>query len=90
MPDYSNLLNVMKQAGSNATDAKNPVHVCFGKVTSTSPLKILVEQKIILGSMQIVLTKSMIEDALVIGDEVILLRVQGGQKYVVMDKVVMT
>lgn len=88
LPDYNNLLNVMKQAGSNATEAKNPVNVCFGKVTSTSPLKILVEQKITLGKAQLVLTKRVVEDALQNGDEVILIRVQGGQKYVVMDKVV--
>ena len=88
MPDYSSLLNVMKQAGANATESKNPVNVCFGKVVSTSPLKVSVEQKITLGVMQLVLTKTVVEDALQSGDEVILLRVQGGQKYVVMDKVV--
>ena len=88
MPDYNSLLNVMKQAGSNATDAKNPVNVCFGKVINTSPVKILVEQKITLGNAQLVLTKRVVEDALQNGDSVVLLRVQGGQKYVVIDKVV--
>ena len=88
MANYNQLLSVMKQAGTNAADAKNPVAVCFGKVTSISPLKILVEQKIPLGTAQLALTKTVVEDALQTGDEVILLRVQVGQKYVVMDKVV--
>lgn len=91
MPDYSGLVRVMKQAGSDATEAKNPVKVCFGKVTSTSPLKILVEQRITLGAAQLVLTRNVTEDAnnaLQDNDEVVLLRMQGGQKYIVIDKVV--
>lgn len=127
MPDYTQILNVMKQAGKNATEAGNPVNVCFGKVTSTSPIKILVEQKITLGKAQLVLTRNVtdysvnvtvdwetntsldvtteggmnlshghdvkgkkkmtIHNALQKGDEVLLLRVQGGQKYIVMDRV---
>lgn len=105
MPNYNKLLNAMKQAGANATNASNPVVVAFGKVTSSSPLQILVEQKITLGSAQLVLTRNVtdydvnitindneqtmtIRNALQTGDKVVLLRVQGGQKYVVMDRVV--
>lgn len=117
LPDYSGLVKAMKEAGANATEAKAPVKVCFGKVTSASPLKISVEQKITLGSAQLVLTRNVtdynidvtvdwttdetsehshtvtnkktmtVHNALQKGDEVILLRVQGGQKYVVMDRV---
>lgn len=95
----------MKKAGANASQANAPVNVCFGKVTSASPLKILVEQKITLGSAQLVLTRHVtdydvdvtisdkkqimtIHNALQVDDKVVLLRVQGGQKYVVMDRVV--
>ena len=105
MANYNALLEVMKQAGANASKSSAPVNVCFGKVTSASPLKILVEQKITLGSAQLVLTRNVtdydvnvtisdseqtmtIHNALRVDDKVILLRVQGGQKYVVMDKVV--
>lgn len=128
MSDFSTLLNVMKEAGVGANNATNPVNVCFGKVTSTSPLKILVEQKIPLGKAQLVLTRNVtdhnvnvtvdwstdtslnvsteggvdlshehdiegkktmtVHNALKNGDEVILLRVQGGQKYIVIDRVV--
>lgn len=127
MPDYTQILNVMKQAGVGANSATNPVHVCFGKVTNTSPLQILVEQKITLGKAQLVLTRNvtdysvnvtanwetdtsldvLIEDgtsmlhkhnikgkkkmtihnALQKGEEVLLLRMQGGQKYIVIDRV---
>lgn len=104
MPDYSGLVKVMKQAGSEAVGANGPVCVCFGNVTSASPLKILVDQKMTLGSAQLVLTRNVtnheetviidgvkktmtINNALKSGEEVVLLRQQGGQKYIIIDKV---
>ena len=118
MADYTQILNVMKKAGVNATDASKPVNVCFGKVISTAPLKILVEQKITLGAAQLVLTRNVtdyelnvsvdwgteatsdhahglsgqnkmkVHNSLAEGEKVLLIRVQGGQKYVVIDRVV--
>lgn len=87
MPNYNALLNVMKQAGMNANEANRPVNVCFGKVVNLSPVKISIDQKLTLGSMQLVLTQS-VADILETDDTVVLIRVQGGQKYVVIDKVV--
>ena len=87
MPNYNALLNVMKQAGLNANEANRPVNVCFGKVVSLSPIKINIDQKLTLGAMQLVLTQS-VADTLADGDTVVIIRMQGGQKYVVIDKVV--
>lgn len=87
LPDYNALLNTMKQAGKNAVEAGDPVKVCFGKVISLSPLNVQVEQKINLGAAQTLLTET-IADKLKLNDEVLLLRVQGGQKYIMIDKVV--
>ena len=95
----------MKQAGLNATEAKNPVNVCYGKVTSETPLKISVEQKITLGTAQLVLARNVtdynmkitmdnqekiikVHNGLKVGEEVLLIRKQGGQKYIVMDRMV--
>lgn len=95
----------MKQAGTKAVDASGPVTVCYGKVTNTSPLKILVDQKMTLGVAQLTLTRNVtdydvnvhidgvnrtmtIHNSLTKGDEVVLLRQQGGQKYIVIDRVV--
>ena len=83
----------------------------FGKVASISPLEITVEQKMTLGSAQLVLTRNVtdytipvtmgwltentrreitIHNGLKIGDEVILLKKKGGQKYLILDRVVNT
>ena len=40
LADYSELLNIIKKAATEAVDAGNPVAICFGKVTSSSPLQI--------------------------------------------------
>ena len=135
MPNYNGLVNVMKRAGVEANNANGPVQICYGKVTSVSPLKILVDQKMTLGTAQLVLTRNVtdydlsftidwetgealavhnhtfgdetsgdadlthvhalkgkkkmtIHNSLVKGDEVVLLRQQGGQKYIVIDRMV--
>lgn len=106
MPDYSEFLNTIKVAATEAVDASKPTQICFGKVTSTSPLlKILVDQKLLLDSTFLVLTRNVtdhktkitesgsssvsvtIHNSLTVGEEVILLRMQGGQKYIVIDRI---
>lgn len=136
-------VKIIKQAALDAVNAAKPVEVCFGKVTSEKPLKILVEQKMTLGEKQLVLSRNVttfttevtvdwksenhsiphnhdinltdsngdsvtgstqnkdvphiheitgkkkitIHNELVVGDEVILVRQQGGQKYIVWDRI---
>jgi hypothetical protein len=129
----------MKVTAVRAVEAGQPADVCFGKVISISPLKIMVEQKIVLSAGQLVLSRNVtdhtvavsmnwttesagnhnhpyiddsssrttdlagthihqiisskgktitIHNALVVSDEVILLKKKGGQKYIVLDRVV--
>lgn len=143
MADYTELLKIIKQAGSDAVNASKPTTLCFGKITSDNPLKILVDQKMELGEAQLILarqvtdytttctinwstenaltththgisggdsggdsisltstaanlshkhavagTKSItIHNKLKVGEQVVLLRMQGGQKYLVLDRI---
>ncbi len=129
LADMVELMKTIKKAAVDAVNASKPVEICFGKVTSVSPLKILVEQKMTLGKEQLVLTRNVtdyktyitggnvqdyyytgsnlsgsapvspshvhaigkvqitVHNGLVVGDEIILLRQQGGQKYIVVDKI---
>lgn len=130
MPDATELTKVIKKAAIKAMKAEKPVEVCFGRVTSASPLQILVDQKFTLGKAQLVLTRNVtdfktmitggniqnyyyvgtppntssvpvnpshkhaigkieitVHNGLVVGDEVILIRQQGGQKYIVVDRI---
>lgn len=133
MLDSNDLLVVIKKAAIDAVNASKPTAIVFGKVTSASPLKINVEQKMTLTAAQLVLTRNVtnfktsitggniqnyfyvgtepnvttqpvspshvhamgqiqvtVHNALVVGDEVLLVQMQGGQKYLVLDRVVTT
>lgn len=143
MPDAVGLVKAMKRAALEAVEASKPVNVYFGQVVSASPLQINVEQKMILGKAQLILSRNVtdfktmvtvqwetekeekththkvegsdgegdsinitsktqnvkhtheivgqkeitIHNALEVGDEVILIRQQEGQKYVVIDRI---
>ena len=127
MLDANDLLNAVKKAAVEAVNAGQPSDFCYGKVVSTKPLKISVEQKMTLGAAQLVLTRNVtdfntrvtvnwetgikadekgdpplpshshavsgtktitIHNALQVGDVVVLLKKKGGQKYLILDRVV--
>ena len=58
MLDSNDLLMSIKKAATEAVEAGQPSDFCFGKVTSVEPLKIAVEQKMVLSSAQLVLTRN--------------------------------
>lgn len=94
----------IKKAALDAVKATMPSGVYYGTVQSTSPLKIVVEQKMTLTDKQLVLS-SLVKDfkvdmtlnetrqnvtihlGLKSGEKVMLLRVQGGQQFIVLDRV---
>lgn len=64
-----------------------PAAVVFGTVISASPLKVNVEQKLTLEAIHLILPERLkIEQPLKQGDNVILLRQQKGQLFVVLDR----
>lgn len=56
--DINELVRAVKQAALDAVQAEGPMKVCYGTVTSASPLKITVDQKKILTEAQLILTDS--------------------------------
>lgn len=129
MPDANELVDTLKRAAVEAVEAKKPVNVYFGEVVSASPLKINVEQKMILGEKQLILARNVtdfktkitagniknyyytgdvnsgtapvspshvhavgtievtVHNGLAVGDKVIILRQQEGQKFIVADRI---
>ncbi len=132
--DSNDLLNMIKKAATDAVNAGKPTSTVYGKVTSASPLKISIEQKMTLTKEQLVLTRNVtdyetnitmdwvseetihdhsytddgssnttgdnthshkikgkkkitVHNSLVVGDEVILIQIQGGQKFIVWDRI---
>lgn len=58
MANANELVQSMKRAAVDAVEATKPVNVYFGEVRSVSPLTINVEQKMILGEGQLILTRN--------------------------------
>ena len=87
MRDAVELVKLIKQVAVDAVNAAKPVEVVFGKVKSVSPLQITVDQKMTLGKNQLILTERTAKCELTAGDQLILIRQQGGQKYIVLDRI---
>lgn len=127
MHDFNDLLVLIKKSAVEAVNSSKPTAIVYGKVISSSPLKINIEQKMTLTAAQLVLTRNVtdhkvfmtvdhvtetrnggsggasftshnhaytgkkeftVHNSLVVGDEVIMIQIQGGQKYIVLDRVV--
>ncbi|WP_240415663.1 DUF2577 domain-containing protein [Paenibacillus periandrae] len=117
------ILNIIKQAGSGAVEAGNPVNILFGNVTSSNPLEVNVDQRFTLSEDFLIIPESLtaftielnhqhsyqdagaggdgtrstdtalmepivIRRGLEAGDKVLLVRMQGGQQFIVLDRVV--
>ena len=127
--DANGIVKKVHQAAIDAMESTKPVNVYFGEVVSASPLKINVEQKMILGEKQLILSRNVTDfktkitagniknyyytgdvnsgtapvspshvhavgtieitghTGLAVGDGVILIRQQEGQKFIVMDRI---
>ena len=87
-------LEAVKRAAVEAVDAKKPVLVLFGTVISDSPLKIQVEQTVdhfteITDNHRHPYKgrkKFLVHNKLKAGEQVVLLRIQGGKKFLVVDR----
>lgn len=83
----STLSELIKQSAVNAVNATYPVQVMFGRVIGTVPLRVYISQKMPdVGGGLLSVAASAVKNGLAQGDRVILLRVQGGQKFIILDK----
>ncbi len=83
----ADMVDVIKQVAINAVNAGGPMALLFAKVDSLSPIKITIEQRLSIPSAFIVVTETA-NTNIAVGDTVIVIRQQGGQRYVILDKVV--
>lgn len=95
-----NPVEVVKQAAAEAVQAGKPVELRYGTVVKPAPLEIKVDQKVTLKGDMLVLTRNVtdfemetqggghidVKNALKVGERVLMLREQGGKRYVVLDR----
>lgn len=80
------LIPLLKRVALEAVDASKPTVVLYGTVSGITPLTIYLEQKRTITRGFLVVTDK--AKNLAVGDKVVMIRMQGGQKYIIMDKVV--
>lgn len=77
---------MMKQIAAGVFEAQKPVEACFGTVQSRSPFQVRLDQKKILGKEYFIVRAGVTAQSFEVGDTLILLRVQGGQQYLIYDR----
>ncbi|MEK5397452.1 DUF2577 domain-containing protein [Paenibacillus sp. FSL K6-2859] len=95
------MIDAIKRAAIEAVDAAGPVQVQLGIVEKINPLEVLVDNRLSLSEDFLILPETLAEFKLAIGsneyeirkplaagDKLLLIRMQGGQRYVIMDRVV--
>lgn len=120
MFNMDDFLKLIKKTAVDAVNASKPANIVFGKVINHSPLKIMIDQKLILNEAQLGLSRNVtdyevemtmdhttefstsgeihnhnyegkkkfnVHNALKTGEEVVLVQVAGGQKYIVIDRI---
>ena len=75
-------LDIIKKASTSALKAQQPMSILFGKVITAEPIRVKVGEFIVLNKKQLVVD-SLVTD----GEDVILIKQQGGQKYLVLSTV---
>lgn len=80
------LITLLKRMAIEAVEASKPTVVLFGTVNNIAPLAIYLEQKRTVTQSFLVITDKAKD--LVVGDVVVMIRMQGGQKYIIIDKAV--
>lgn len=78
----TDLVQTIKKAAIEAIEAEEPAAFFIGTVTDVSPLQVRLGQRLSLPEQRIVFLKD--EDPPEEDDKLALLRVQGGQKYIVL------
>ena len=80
------MFNAMKQIAENVFTAMRPADWCYGKVISLSPFQVQIDQKLPLKKEFLAVRTGVSASSFKVGDRLILLRKQGGQEYLILDK----
>ena len=84
----SNLVQLLKQISKEEREASKPCDVVTGTVKSVNPLKISLSQKMYITADFLIETSYFAQLEINKGDDVVMIRKQGGQQFLLLDKAV--
>ncbi|MFP3917709.1 DUF2577 domain-containing protein [Lysinibacillus telephonicus] len=99
----NDFLNIIKKVAINSMNAQKLTTVVYGIVIDVNPLKVQIDQKLVLEKEHLKLTRNVkdftveatmngskqnytVHNSLKKGDKVTMIRVHGGQQYIIVDK----
>ena len=103
MFDAEQMVNAVKIAALDAVESTYPVRIAFGTVEGIDPLRVRLSPQLTLTEGFLMLTASVTEhkletdipgitltvkNGLKVGERVLLMRMQGGQRYIILDRMV--
>ena len=80
------LVRAVKVAAVDAVRAMKPMAFMYGEVISASPLSIQVSQRMTIHAKMLLLTSPVRDEVLAVGEKVMLIRCDGGGKYIILDR----
>lgn len=80
------ITDTLKKLILETIENTKPTTIVIGKITKLSPFTIQADVKMPLTSTFLILTETVRDKELKIGDKMILIRIKGGQRYVVVDR----
>lgn len=84
----SNLVQLLKQISKEERETSKPCDVVIGTIKSVEPLNVAISQKMYLSEDFLIQTSYFAQLDVKKDDEVVLIRKQGGQQFLLIDKVV--
>lgn len=84
----SDIYSVLKKVAMGAMEESKPCDLVFATVSGAAPLEITIDQKTIIPKDFLMLTDTINTTGLAKGDKVVILQAHGGQKFLILDKVV--
>lgn len=80
------LIKIIKKVSLEAVEAAKPVNIIIGRIQKAEPLRVRIHQKLTLEKEFLVIPRHLAEEGFQKGEGVILLREQGGQRFVIIGK----
>lgn len=84
----TNIIQVLQSVCKAEREVSKPCDVITGVIDSVNPLKVGISQKMTLDEEFLIITSYFKTLDINIGDKVVLIRSQGGQQFLLLDKVV--
>lgn len=83
---HNDLINIIKRAAMEAVEESGPMRVIIGKVIKSIPLTVSINQKLAVDEDFLVIPERIKNEGFKENEGLIMLRQQGGQQFIVLDK----